>query len=115
LEQIEWICADITDVPSLEIAFQNINMVYHCAALISFDQRRRTFWKTNIEGTANIVNFCLAFGIQKLCFVSSIATLGDLPPHEKIHHWGNGMESRTSIMIMLFLNMERMEVTTRKV
>jgi nucleoside-diphosphate-sugar epimerase len=45
LEQIRWICADITDVPSLEIAFQNINMVYHCAALISFDQRRRTLQK----------------------------------------------------------------------
>jgi nucleoside-diphosphate-sugar epimerase len=48
LEQIEWICADITDVPSLEIAFQNINMVYHCAALISFDPRRRTFAKKQI-------------------------------------------------------------------
>ncbi|MFV8331539.1 NAD-dependent epimerase/dehydratase family protein [Flavobacterium sp. ZT3P35] len=84
LEQIEWIPADITDVPSLEIAFQNINMVYHCAALISFDPKEEErLRKTNIEGTANIVNFCLAFGIQKLCFVSSIATLGDLPPHEK--------------------------------
>lgn len=84
LEQIEWICADITDVPSLEIAFQNINVVYHCAALISFDPKEEErLRKTNIEGTANIVNFCLAFGIQKLCFVSSIATLGDLPPHEK--------------------------------
>jgi nucleoside-diphosphate-sugar epimerase len=85
LEQIRWICADITDVPSLEIAFQNINMVYHCAALISFDPRRRTFAK-KIMKAQRIVNFCLAFGIQKLCFVSSIATLGDLPPHEKIHH-----------------------------
>jgi nucleoside-diphosphate-sugar epimerase len=37
----EWICADITDVPSLEIAFQNINMVYHCAALISFDPKKK--------------------------------------------------------------------------
>jgi uncharacterized protein YbjT (DUF2867 family) len=31
LQQIEWVPADITDVPSLEIAFQNINTVYHCA------------------------------------------------------------------------------------
>jgi hypothetical protein len=37
----QWICADITDVPSLEIAFQNINMVYHCAALISFDPKKK--------------------------------------------------------------------------
>jgi hypothetical protein len=24
--------------------------------------------------------------LEYVCFVSSIATLGDLPPHEKIHH-----------------------------
>ncbi|RKS15473.1 NAD-dependent epimerase/dehydratase family protein [Flavobacterium sp. 120] len=83
-DQIEWIPADITEVPSLEIAFQNIDTVYHCAALISFDPKDEdALRKTNIEGTANIVNFCIAFGIKKLCFVSSIATLGDLLPHEK--------------------------------
>jgi nucleoside-diphosphate-sugar epimerase len=83
-EQIEWIPADITEVPSLEIAFQNIDTVYHCAALISFDPKDEDILrKTNIEGTANIVNFCIAYEIKKLCFVSSIATLGDLLPHEK--------------------------------
>ena len=83
-EQIEWIQADITEVPSLEIAFQNIDTVYHCAALISFDPKDEDILrKTNIEGTANIVNFSIAYQIKKLCFVSSIATLGDLLPHEK--------------------------------
>lgn len=83
-DQIEWIQADITEVPSLEIAFQNIDTVYHCAALISFDPKDEdVLRKTNIEGTANIVNFCIAYQIKKLCFVSSIATLGDLLPHEK--------------------------------
>ncbi|RTY82628.1 NAD-dependent epimerase/dehydratase family protein [Flavobacterium sp. ZB4P23] len=83
-EQIEWIPADITEIPSLEIAFQNIDSVYHCAALISFDPKDEdALRKTNIEGTANIVNFCIAYKIKKLCFVSSIATLGDLLPHEK--------------------------------
>ncbi|RDI57031.1 NAD-dependent epimerase/dehydratase family protein [Flavobacterium glaciei] len=83
-DQIEWIQADITEVPSLEIAFQNIDNVYHCAALISFDPKDEDLLrKTNIEGTANIVNFCIAYQIKKLCFVSSIATLGDLLPHEK--------------------------------
>ncbi|SHN55353.1 Nucleoside-diphosphate-sugar epimerase [Flavobacterium fryxellicola] len=84
-EQIEWIQADITEVPSLEIAFQNIDTVYHCAALISFDPKDEDLLrKTNIEGTANIVNFCIDNQIQKICFVSSIATLGDLLPHEKL-------------------------------
>ncbi len=83
LQQIEWVQADITDVPSLEIAFQNIKTVYHCAALISFDPKdENKLRKINIEGTANIVNYCIAYGINKLCFISSIATLGDLLPHE---------------------------------
>lgn len=84
-EKIEWIEADILDVPSLEIAFQNIDYVYHCAASISFnpddeDQLR----KVNIEGTANIVNFCIDKKIKKLCHVSSIAALGDLNQNETI-------------------------------
>ena len=84
-EKIEWVQADIIDVPSLEIAFENIDYVYHCAALISFDPNdEAVIRKTNIEGTANIVNFCIDKSIKKLCFVSSIAALGDLKEHEKI-------------------------------
>ncbi|MGL5113025.1 MAG: NAD-dependent epimerase/dehydratase family protein [Flavobacterium sp.] len=80
---IEWIAGDILDIPSLEIAFQNIQQVYHCAAFISFDPKdEATIRKTNIEGTANIVNFCLAYAIKKMCHVSSIAALGDLAAHE---------------------------------
>jgi nucleoside-diphosphate-sugar epimerase len=84
-ESIQWMQADITDIPSLEIAFENIDYVYHCAALISFDPKdEESIRKINIEGTANIVNFCIAKNIKKLCFVSSIAALGDIAPHEKI-------------------------------
>jgi len=82
---IEWVQADIIDVPSLEEAFANITKVYHCAALISFDPKDEDLLrKINIEGTANIVNFCLAKGVQKLCYASSIAALGDLAEHETI-------------------------------
>jgi len=77
--KIEWAQADIIDIPSLEIAFQNIHYVYHCAGFISFDPNdEEKLRKTNIEGTANIVNFCLAYNIKKLCHVSSIAALGDV-------------------------------------
>ena len=84
-ELIEWIQADVLDIPSLETAFQQISHVYHCAAMISFDPKEEDLVrKTNIEGTANIVNFCLAYDIQKLCHVSSIAALGDLASHQSI-------------------------------
>ena len=80
---IEWIHADILDVYSLEIAFKNVDFVYHCAGFISFnpddeDQLR----KTNIEGTANIVNLCIDKKVKKLCYVSSIAALGNLTQND---------------------------------
>lgn len=84
-EKINWFQADILDVPSLEIAFDKVDYVYHCAAFISFDPKDEAkIRKTNIEGTANVVNFCLAKSVRKICFVSSIAALGDLKENEKM-------------------------------
>jgi dihydroflavonol-4-reductase len=84
-DKIVWIQADILDVPSLEIAFENVATVYHCAALISFDSKdEEKLRKTNIEGTANVVNLSIDFGVKKLCYVSSIAALGDLKDFEKV-------------------------------
>ncbi len=84
-DKIIWCEADILDVSSLELAFQDVDFVYHCAAFISFDPKEeQELRKTNIEGTANIVNFCIDFKVKKLCHVSSIAALGDLAANESI-------------------------------
>ena len=84
-DKIDWAQADILDIPALEIVFQGITMVYHCAAYISFDPRdEEKLRKINIEGTANIVNFSLANGIKKLCHISSIAALGDVLSSETV-------------------------------
>ncbi len=77
--KIIWRQADILDIPLLEIAFQDVEYVYHCAALISFNPNDEDrLRKMNIEGTANIVNLCIDNKIKKLCHVSSIAALGDM-------------------------------------
>jgi dihydroflavonol-4-reductase len=81
--KIEWVQGDILDIPSLETAFENVEYVYHCAGLISYDPNdENALRKVNIEGTANIVNFCIQYQIKKLCHVSSIAALGNLAQHE---------------------------------
>ncbi|WP_295337389.1 NAD-dependent epimerase/dehydratase family protein [Flavobacterium sp.] len=81
--KIQWMEGDIIDVPSLEKAFQGVTHVYHCAAHISYAPKdENKLRKTNIEGTANIVNFCIDYKVNKLCHVSSIAALGDLKPNE---------------------------------
>ena len=75
--KIEWLLADINDIPALEIAFKNVEYVYHAAALISFDPNNyRKLKKINALGTANIVNLCLAHNIKKLCYVSTIGAIG---------------------------------------
>lgn len=74
---IEWVEADINDIPALTSAFKDVEQVYHCAALISFDgDAEKHLRKTNIKGTANIVNLCISNQVNKLCHVSSIASLG---------------------------------------
>ncbi|GMN09848.1 NAD-dependent epimerase/dehydratase family protein [Croceitalea sp. MTPC9] len=78
LKTIEWVKCDINDIPILEIVFDGVNHVYHCAALISFDPKdRKKLFKVNAQGTCNIVNLCIAHNVQKLCYVSSIATIGN--------------------------------------
>lgn len=73
-QSIDWVEADLLNLPRLEEAFAGVRRVYHCAALISFDPRDfRKLKRINARGTANVVNLCLAFKIEKLCYVSSIA------------------------------------------
>lgn len=76
-QKIEWINADITDVPALEKAFKNVDYVYHCAAFVSFEpDKYHQLRKININGTANVVNLCVSHKVKKLCYISSIATIG---------------------------------------
>ena len=75
--RIEWIEADLNDIPALEIAFKKVTHVYHCAAFVSFEpDKYHQLRKINIEGTANIVNLCISNQVKKLCYVSSIAAIG---------------------------------------
>jgi len=76
-ERIEWIEADLNDIPKLQTAFEGVTHVYHCAAMVSFEpDKYKQLRKINIEGTANIVNLSIRAGVKKLCYVSSIAAIG---------------------------------------
>ncbi|WP_373072836.1 NAD-dependent epimerase/dehydratase family protein [Zeaxanthinibacter enoshimensis] len=77
MKDLHWVKGDLMDIPSLEMALQGIETVYHCAALVSFDPGDYlALRRANITGTANLVNVCLAMGVKQLCYVSSIATIG---------------------------------------
>ena len=77
VKNIEWVDGDITDIFCLEELLQNATQVYHCAAMISFAPHEAIkMLHTNMDGTANIVNTCLKLNVQKLCYASSVASLG---------------------------------------
>lgn len=83
---IQWVNGDILDVFSLEEAFANVTQVYHCAATVNFyPDQKELLYKTNVEGTTNIVNACIDANIEKLLFVSSVAALGRIRDGEKIN------------------------------
>ncbi|MBU8892958.1 MAG: NAD-dependent epimerase/dehydratase family protein [Bacteroidales bacterium] len=77
INKIDWIDGDLLDLYSLNIAFADIKKVYHCAAVVSFDGKNRNeLINANVQGTENVVNLCISHQIEKLCHVSSIASLG---------------------------------------
>lgn len=76
-QTIEWIKSDICDYNSVRQAMVGSQIVYHCAAAVSFDSsRREEVLINNTRGTANIVKASLEMGVEKLCHVSSTSALG---------------------------------------
>lgn len=75
--RIEWVEGDILQPDTLIEPIKKSAYVFHCAAVVSFsgDDKSR-LRKTNIQGTENIAALCLKYKVR-LCYVSSIAALGD--------------------------------------
>ncbi len=77
LLNIQWVEGDVLDLYSLLEAFNGVSQLYHTAAMVSFEpSEKEQLLKTNVSGTANVVNAALEKKVEKLCFISSIAALG---------------------------------------
>lgn len=77
LERIQWVEADLSDYFALEDALKQVKQVYHAAAMVSFNPGESDkMLQVNTEGTANLMNACLQCKVEKVCYVSSIASLG---------------------------------------
>lgn len=83
---VEWVKGDILDVVALEESMDQVDQVYHCAAVVSFNPSKKgAMQHTNIEGTANVVNACINRGVKRLLFVSSVAALGRIREDKPIN------------------------------
>ncbi|EKF56636.1 NAD-dependent epimerase/dehydratase [Galbibacter marinus] len=118
-DNIQWVKADLLDVPSLETAFEGVTKVYHCAGLISFDpDAYRELRKVNIDGTANLVNLCIANKIQKLAYISSIAVFGDHATHKQIDetsYWNPEAENNVYAIAKYGAEMEIWRATQEEI
>jgi nucleoside-diphosphate-sugar epimerase len=93
IDRVEWAHGDLFDMPSLHDAMTGVERVYHAAAVVSFDPRdTRILRRTNVEGTANVVNAALVEGVHRLCHVSSTATIG-VPADRGERHEGIPFEA----------------------
>ncbi len=85
-DKVEWVNGDVLDVPFLEDAFENVDVVFHTAAMVSLSKKDHDkMMDVNINGTANIVNVCLYRNVKSLIHVSSIAALGRSTNGKAIH------------------------------
>ena len=76
-QNLEQVQCDILDVSGLEEAMKDVVQLYHCAAIVTFNPKRRMeMFKVNVDGTTNVVNVALEAGVKKMVHVSSVAALG---------------------------------------
>ena len=110
-ERIDWVKGNVLDMHSLENAMQDVQAVFHCAAMVSFDARQREeLMQTNVEGTANVVNVMLDCGIDKIVHLSSVAALGRNSSSEKIDEDADWVSSKYNSQYAISKYQSEMEV-----
>ena len=74
---VEMVQGDITDLASIEKAMEGCEAVFHVAALNALWHRDpSTFYRTNVEGTRNVLAAALAAGVQRVVHTSTWAVIG---------------------------------------
>lgn len=80
IDHIEFIKGDILDFDALNKAIDQVEIIFHLAAQVSVPGSVKDphhCFKTNIEGTVNILEAARAHGIKRIIFSSSSAIYGN--------------------------------------
>lgn len=73
---------DIRDEVGLKNAFEGFNFVIHNAGYVKDWGNYNLFYKTNVEGTLNVLKACVANGIQDIIMTGSISVYGEENSYE---------------------------------
>ncbi len=77
IEEIKIAEGDLSDIVGLESIIENMDVVIHSAALVSFRKKdSKSMMQVNVEGTSNLLNICIERKIKRFIHISSIAALG---------------------------------------
>jgi nucleoside-diphosphate-sugar epimerase len=78
---IQVIQGDIRDPAAVRAAVQDIDSVFHVAALPGIWGRWQTYYEVNTLGTQNVIAACQQAGITRLIYTSSPSVVYDGKPH----------------------------------
>lgn len=67
---------DLGDPASLAAAVAGVDRVYHCASWIAYKAPWEQVWQVNVQGTANLLDACVAAGVRRVVHMSSVAAGG---------------------------------------
>ncbi|HNS17509.1 MAG TPA: NAD-dependent epimerase/dehydratase family protein [Bacteroidales bacterium] len=87
LEGLDYVAVkgNVLDTRSLDELCRDVDVVFHLAAIIAIDKKYRDLvYKTNVEGTRNVVNACLSNHVSRLIHFSSIHALNPFPLDEPL-------------------------------
>ena len=80
---VELVQGDVTDLPSLQAASRDVDVVYHLAGLTKA-LRREQLDAVNAVGSANVARACAENGVATLVCVSSLAAAGPSPDGQPV-------------------------------
>jgi len=74
--QAEIVEGDLRDAESLEAAFADVDVVFHCAAITTNRASWQNHYETNVRGTERILEMALEARVQRVIHISSIIVYG---------------------------------------
>jgi nucleoside-diphosphate-sugar epimerase len=69
-KKAEYVIGDITEFDTIKCYIKDIDIVFHCAAIVKDYGPQEIFYKVNFEGTKNIAKACEKYDIKKFIFLS---------------------------------------------